>query len=49
MKTGKKWQNIRKEIKQKSLAADLFFDVVGSIFYAAGIYTFAGDSGFAPG
>ena len=49
MKTGKKWQKIRNEIKLKSVAADLFFDVVGSIFYAAGIYTFAGDAGFAPG
>ena len=49
MKTGKKWQKIRNEIKLKSVAADLLFDVVGSIFYAAGIYTFAGDAEFAPG
>lgn len=28
---------------------DFVYDITGSIFYAAGIYTFAGNAGFAPG
>lgn len=28
---------------------DLLYDIAGSILYAAGIYTFAGSAGFAPG
>lgn len=28
---------------------DLLYDIAGSILYAAGIYTFAGNAGFAPG
>lgn len=28
---------------------DILYDIAGGILYAAGIYTFAGDAGFAPG
>lgn len=31
------------------IAGDLIYDLAGGIFYAAGIYTFAGNAGFAPG
>lgn len=33
----------------KQIAGDLFYDVIGSILFAAGLYTFAGNAGFAPG
>ena len=33
----------------KETGTDLIYDIAGSILYAAGIYTFAGDAGFAPG
>ncbi len=33
----------------KTAAKDLLYDVVGSILYAAGIYTFAATANFAPG
>lgn len=32
-----------------AVSADIFYNIAGSIFYAAGIYTFAGNAGFAPG
>ena len=35
--------------KAGRVAADLIYDIAGSILYAAGIYTFAGNAGFAPG
>lgn len=35
--------------KLKLLAVDTFYDVIGSIFYALGIYTFALNASFAPG
>ena len=33
----------------KETGTDLIYDIAGSILYAAGIYTFAGNAGFAPG
>lgn len=33
----------------KTIIWDLLYDIAGSILYAAGIYTFAGNAGFAPG
>ena len=33
----------------KIIVWDLLYDIAGSILYAAGIYTFAGNAGFAPG
>ncbi len=33
----------------RAFCADLAFDVLGSVFYAAGIYTFASAANFAPG
>lgn len=35
--------------KAGRIAVDLIYDIAGSILYAAGIYTFAGNAGFAPG
>ena len=34
---------------RKILLWDLLYDIAGSILYAAGIYTFAGNADFAPG
>lgn len=39
----------KREIFIKQIALDLIYDIAGSILYAAGIYTFAGNGGFAPG
>ena len=39
----------KREILIKQIALDLIYDIDGSILYAAGIYTFAGNGGFAPG
>lgn len=33
----------------KTIIWDFLYDIAGSILYAAGIYTFAGNAGFAPG
>ena len=33
----------------RSVFTDILYDISGSILYAAGIYTFAGHAGFAPG
>lgn len=35
--------------RAKDIAADILYDIAGSILYAAGIYTFAGNAEFAPG
>ena len=40
---------VMKKESAKTLAFDLLFDIVGSIFYAVGIYTFAKTADFAPG
>lgn len=37
------------ETKKRQVMTDLFYNISGSILYAAGIYTFAGNAGFAPG
>lgn len=37
------------ETKRGRIAADLLYNIAGSVLYAAGIYTFAGNAGFAPG
>ena len=39
----------RTEYPKKELALDILYDIVGSILYAAGIYTFAKAGDFAPG
>lgn len=39
----------KKEILIRQTAADLIYDIAGSILYAVGLYTFAGNAGFAPG
>ncbi len=49
MRTERTNEGSRKKIDVKSAGADIFYDIVGSILYAAGIYTFAGNAGFAPG
>lgn len=38
-----------KRQRVKDIALDLLFDLVGSVFYAVGIYTFAKMANFAPG
>lgn len=40
---------IKKQIDIRQIVWDLIYDIAGSILYAAGIYTFAGNAGFAPG
>ena len=48
--SGKKTRiNLKVQIDYRILLWDLFYDIAGSILYAAGIYTFAGNAGFAPG
>ena len=48
--SGKKtFLKLNKKIDYKILMWDLLYDIAGSILYAAGIYTFAGNAGFAPG
>ena len=39
----------REETKTRRITVDLLYNISGSILYAAGIYTFAGNAGFAPG
>ena len=39
----------REETKTGKLLWDFLYNIAGSILYAAGIYTFAGNAGFAPG
>lgn len=39
----------REETKAWRLWGDFIYNIAGSILYAAGIYTFAGNAGFAPG
>ena len=38
-----------KNKKYYNLFMDLLFDIIGSIFYSVGIYTFAKMANFAPG
>lgn len=40
---------LKNSFSLKVLLQDLLYDTAGSILYAAGIYTFAGNAGFAPG
>ena len=49
MRTERTSERSRKKIDLKNIGADLLYDIAGSILYAAGIYTFAGNAGFAPG
>ena len=39
----------KREIIIKQITLDLIYNIAGSILYAAGLYTFAGNGGFAPG
>lgn len=39
----------KKDVLIKQILLDLIYNIAGSILYAAGIYTFAGNGGFAPG
>ena len=41
--------DLKNKIHPRTLIWDLTYDIAGSILYAAGIYTFAGNAGFAPG
>lgn len=41
--------NLNRKFAHKILIWDFLYDIAGSILYAAGIYTFAGNAGFAPG
>lgn len=41
--------DLKNKIHPRTLIWDLTYDIAGSILYAAGIYTFAGHAGFAPG
>ena len=38
-----------KDIKGRELSRDIVFDIIGSILYAVGFYTFASNANFAPG
>ncbi len=38
-----------RKLKLKELLIDLLFDVIGSVLYAAGVYSFASHAEFAPG
>lgn len=38
-----------KDIKGRELSKDIVFDIIGSILYAVGFYTFASNANFAPG
>lgn len=49
MKKKKRVLNLKDKFSYKILIWDLLYDIAGSILYAAGIYTFAGNAGFAPG
>lgn len=39
----------RNKVNVKAMVWDILYDIAGSILYAAGICTFAGNAGFAPG
>lgn len=39
----------KRETLIRQTAADLIYDIAGSVLYAVGLYTFAGNAGFAPG
>ena len=41
--------DLKNNFNLKILILDLLYDIAGSILYAAGIYTFAGNADFAPG
>ena len=41
--------NTKKKLDLKTLAIDLVYDVIGSILFAIGLYTFAKNAQFAPG
>lgn len=49
MKNKKTVSDLKDKFDYKTLIWDLLYDIAGSILYAAGIYTFAGNAGFAPG
>lgn len=49
MSNTKLISDLNNKFKPKVLFWDLLYDIAGSILYAAGIYTFAGNAGFAPG
>ena len=49
MSNTKLISDLKNKFKPKVLFWDLLYDIAGSILYAAGIYTFAGNAGFAPG
>ena len=49
MNDKKTLPKLNRKFDHKILLWDLLYDIAGSILYAAGIYTFAGNAGFAPG
>ena len=48
-KKGRDMGQKRKKINGKELVLDISYDIVGSVLYALGIYTFAKTADFAPG
>ena len=42
-------KKLRAEHPKKELAVDILYDIIGSILFGAGIYTFAEGGNFAPG
>ena len=42
-------KKMRAEHPKKELAVDILYDIIGSILFGAGIYTFAEGGNFAPG
>ena len=49
MSAKKTFLGLKGRFDYEILLWDLLYDIAGSILYAAGIYTFAGNAGFAPG
>ena len=48
-RAGERDMKTKREIIIKQITLDLIYNIAGSILYAAGLYTFAGNGGFAPG
>ena len=46
-KNGKEYVDMRSE-KIKNIILDIVYDIIGSFFYAVGVYTFAKMANFAP-
>ena len=49
MNRKKAIRDLGNKVDPRTWILDILYDIAGSILYAAGIYTFAGNAGFAPG